>query len=509
MKRLRSNLLLVAILVLLAGLDGPFPAAGNAGEARAHPLLAELAANSPHQRITVIVQKAEGAVGVEEDILALGGRLTADLGIIQALSAEMEALSALQLAANPKVRWVSPDAPVVRSACLECIDTTNLANAYVQAIGADRLWNEAPYLQGQNVTVAVVDSGIETLDDLRINPDNGSPFRLLASTMTNTATHNTADQYGHGTHIAGVIGGNGYYSKGTYVGVAPRVNLVNVKVSDDTGGARTSDVVAGLQWIYENRERYNIRVVNLSLNSTLAESYHTSPLDAALEVLWFNGVVVVVSAGNTGSSGVANPPANDPFVITVGATDDRGTASTLDDVLASFSSFGLTLDGFLKPDLVAPGKNIIGLLASPNARLVKEHPENRVGGFIGPAHYFRMSGTSMASAVTAGAVALLLQAEPQLNPDQVKFRLQATARPFVLGSLAGQIDIHAAVEGDSVTASNAGLIASQLLWSGGEPIAWNSLTWDSVSWGSVSWGSVAWGSVSWASVSWGSDYWGP
>jgi serine protease AprX len=115
--------------------------------------------------------------------------------------------------------------------------------------------------------------------------------------------------------LPGTIGGNGYLSEGRYPGVAPQVNLVDVKVMDDLGIGTTSDVIAGLQWIYENKDVYNIRIVNLSLNSTVAESYHVSPLDAALEVLWFNGMVVVVSAGNNGTyaSGVVFPPANDPF----------------------------------------------------------------------------------------------------------------------------------------------------------------------------------------------------
>jgi serine protease AprX len=157
------------------------------------------------------------------------------------------------------------------------------------------------------------------------------------------------------------------------------VNLVNVKITDDYGAGRISDVVAGLQWIYQNRTKYNIRVVNLSLNSSVAEPYHVSPLNAAVEILWFNGIVVVVSAGNNGTSngGVLYPPANDPFVITVGATKDNGTTQLGDDVIASYSAYGTTAEGFAKPDLVAPGHKIVSLMGKPDAVLAQQYPHHR------------------------------------------------------------------------------------------------------------------------------------
>ncbi|HJW91272.1 MAG TPA: S8 family serine peptidase [Anaerolineales bacterium] len=508
--KIKNTFWIVVMLAILVGVGGPAGAQGSVLAARLHPLLVELAEETPGQQVSVIVQKTSATSAVEQRAEALGGKVTKDLNIINAFAAEMTAATARELAGSEHVRWISPDAPVESSACTQCIDTTRLVNAYIQAISADRVWNQAPDLQGQGITVAVVDSGVNTNEDLRATLKPKSPARIIANIKTNSATRNKADKYGHGTHIAGIIGGNGYHSQGAYIGVAPKVNLVNVKVSDDIGQATTSEVVAGLQWIYTNRVKFNIRVANLSLNTTLAESYHTSPLNAALEILWFNGIVVVVSAGNNGStnSGVIYPPANDPFVITVGASDDMGTAATGDDVLATYSAFGMTADGFSKPDLVAPGSNIVSLFASPNARLNKDHPGYTVGD-SSPAHYFRMSGTSMASAVTAGAVALLLQDEPGLTPDQVKYRLLATAHPFAGGNSAPYLDVSAAIAGTTKQSANTGLTASQLLWTGSKPITWGSAAWNSVAWGSVSWGSVAWTSVSWGSVSWGSDYWGP
>lgn len=393
------------------------------------------------------------------------------------------------------------------SVCPACFDTANLENTFVKSIGADILWNEANYLQGQGVTVAVVDSGIASHQDFN-NPDGQS--RVLTRVDFTSLGSTSDDFYGHGTHVAGSIGGNGARSNTRYAGVAPKVNLIDVKVMDDLGIGTTSDVVAGLQWILENKDVYNIRIVNLSLNSTVEEPYTTSALDAALEILWFNGIVVVVSAGNNGStaSGILFPPANDPFVITVGAVDDQGTRDTSDDTLASFSAYGTTPEGFSKPDIVVPGKNIISPLASDDCNLMISHPDHAVTGEDGT-FYFRMSGTSMASGVAAGAVALLLQDEPNLTPDQVKYRLMATAKPFTGGNGAGYLDIYSAVYSDTTENANTGIDVSQLLWTGPEPIAWGSVAWNSVAWNSVAWNSVAWNSVAWNSVAWNSMYWGP
>ncbi|MGZ9221226.1 MAG: S8 family peptidase [Anaerolineales bacterium] len=396
------------------------------------------------------------------------------------------------------------------------------ASDFRSAVHADQL-----ALDGQGVTVAVIDSGINPHADLQVSASGGSRVLTDVSMMPSTTP---ADGYGHGAHVAGIIGGNGTMSNGTHMGMAPMVNLINVKVSNDVGMSLGSDLIAGLQWVYDNRVTYNIKVVNISVNSSVAESYHTSPIDAAVELLWFNGIVVVVSAGNSGA-GTLYPPANDPFVITVGAIDEMGTPSLSDDVVASFSAYGITEDGFTKPDLVAPGRNVISLLASTNATAYIHHPDFRVDNY-----YFRMSGTSMSAPVVSGAVALLLQDEPNLNPDQVKYRLMATANagwmcaatgmtcagPIELNGSpagAGYLDVYAAVHGTTTESANAGTLPSQMLSTGSDPITWgsvgwnsagwNSVGWNSVGWNSVGWNSVGWNSVGWNSVGWNSDYWGP
>ncbi|MCE7989868.1 MAG: hypothetical protein DYG89_52645 [Caldilinea sp. CFX5] len=388
----------------------------------------------------------------------------------------------------------------------QCIDLTKLNSTFVKAIRTDQLWNVTPYLRGFGVTVAVVDSGIVNHPDLN---DYAGSSRLLQRVNFVPNSNTPDDYYGHGTHIAGTIAGLGENSGRVYMGVAPEAKLVDVRVMNDRGHGNVSSVIAGLQWIYTNRTAYNIRVVNLSLNSRIPESYHKSALNAALEVLWFNNIVVVVSAGNGGKQRLY-PPANDPFIITVGSVDDKGTVATTDDTLSPFSAYGMTADGFLKPDLVAPGSNIISILASDDSNLLLANPSNAV---LAPnnSRYFKMSGTSMASAVVAGAVAVLLEASPSLTPDQVKYRLRATAQPFTgvesCAAGAGYLDIAAAVAGTTTQSANTGIAASQQLWSGSEPITWGTTNWNSVSWNTVSWNTVSWNTVSWNTVSWNTVSW--
>jgi serine protease AprX len=276
-----------------------------------------------------------------------------------------------------------------------------------------------------------------------------------------------------------------------------------LKVSDENGMAYESDIVAALQWVFDNKESYNLRVVNLSMQSTAMVSYHQSPLDAAAEILWFNGVVVIASGGNwmeDGSNPIYAAPANDPFIITVGATREKDTTFRKDDAIASFSADGLTQDNFLKPELYAPGTDIISVLSS-DSDWDTDHPDR----VVLDGQYFRLSGASMASPMVTGAVALLLQAEPNLTPDQIKYRLVNTGGK--VGKSNGYLDVYAALTTPTTASSNTGIEASRLLWSGEDTVTWDSVSWNSVSWNSVSWNSVSWNSVSWNSVSWNSVSW--
>jgi serine protease AprX len=380
---------------------------------------------------------------------------------------------------------------------------------YRAIVGADAL-----NLDGQGVTVAVVDSGVTDHMDLHTDASNptqalGSSSRVLQNLVFgNYASPN--DEYVHGTHVAGIIAGNGVASSGKYKGIAPGVNLINIRVSNDIGLTYTSDLIDALQWIYNNKDLYNIRVVNISINSTAPESYQVSPLDAAVEVLWFNGVVVVVAAGNNGTAtgpSTVYPPANDPFVITVGALEDYGTLNTNDDLVGDFSAYNTTEDGFAKPDLVAPGRNLVSLLASTSAEGYLDQLKHRVNEY-----YFRMSGTSMAAPVVSGVIALLLQVSPGLNPDQVKYRLLASANKNWIGynatkAGAGVVDALAAVTETTADYANQGIFPSQMLATGENAVAFDSVGWNSVGWNSVGWNSVGWNSVGWNSVGWNSVGW--
>ena len=370
-----------------------------------------------------------------------------------------------------------------------------IASAFVPAVHADQL-----SLNGQGVTVAVVDSGASEK-----HPDfmTGNTSRVITSVSFGNK-NDIKDLYGHGTHVAGILGGSGAASGGLYRGVAPGVNLINLKVADKDGMTYESSVIDSLQWVYDNKDAYNIRVVNLSMNSSVAQSYHTSPLDAAVEILWFNGIVVVVSAGNNGTGEgpvTIYPPANDPFVITVGATEDKGTPDLGDDNLAVFSAYGMTDDGFAKPDLVAPGRNLVAPLSDKASTVYNAHPLHRVGEY-----YFRMSGTSMSAPVVTGAVALLLQDEPNLNPDQVKYRLMATASQSWKYSLdqsgAGYLDAYAAVNGTTTGYSNQGILPSLMLSTGTNAIDFNSVGWNTVGWNTVGWNTVGWNTVGWNTTTW-------
>src|ERR1700751_2242612 len=254
------------------------------------------------------------------------------------------------------------------------------------------------------------------------------------------------DQFGHGTHVAGLIAGDGLSSTGplyskTFKGIAPGANIINLRVLDANGSATDSTVIAAINQAISLKSQYNIRVINLSLGRAVYETYKLDPLCKAVEQAWKSGIVVVVAAGNNGryqpTHGYAtiSSPGNDPYVITVGAMKPMGTPPRTDDMIASYSSKGPTaLDDIVKPDIVAPG-NLLVSLEAPNSTLYNTVPGNRVpysyyvngGSSSSSSSYFTLSGTSMSTGIVSGVVADLLQKSPSLNPDQVKARLMKTA----------------------------------------------------------------------------------
>ncbi|MBM4460001.1 MAG: S8 family peptidase [Chloroflexi bacterium] len=510
-KRVLSTASLCRVLSIVAALTLvllllPAAAAPALPSLPIQPILLQLADHQPDAVVGVIVQKANAGADIEGAVARLGGVVTRDLHIIRAIAARLPARAVVELARNRDVRWVSLDAPVEGSAKKPPVGNgAPPSNYFLDTVDVRRVW--AMGLRGDGVTIAVVDSGVSKDNDF--SKDNGAASRLTKQVAFSPNASSALDVYGHGTHIAGIIAGNGRDSTGLYSGIAPNANLIGLRVSDDTGMAYESGTVAALQWVLDNARTYNIRVVNLSVNSTIEQSYHTSPLDAACEILWFNQIVVVVSVGNKGGSNGYNTanaaPANDPFVITVGASDERGTTALKDDFIPPYSAHGTTGNGFVKPDIIAPGTNIVSVL-SKNSSWATQYPDREALN----GEYFRLSGTSMAAPMVAGAVALLLQSEPNLTPDQVKYRLTRAANTIAgsgNGAYYPYLSIYKAITSQTNQSANTGTPIAQLLTTGSQPVAWGSVNWNSVNWNSVNWNSVNWNSVNWNSVNWNGDFW--
>ncbi|SEM72266.1 S8 family peptidase [Lihuaxuella thermophila] len=299
--------------------------------------------------------------------------------------------------------------------------------------GAPRVWDQNNL--GENATIAVIDTGITP------HPDIAS--RIIA--FHDFVNHKTKpyDDNGHGTHCAGCAAGDGTLSAGRYRGVAPKALLIGVKVLGRFGEGSLSNVMAGIQWCIRHKEEYNIRVISLSLGSEANIPYKDDPLCQIVEQAWKSGIVVVAAAGNSGPKpGTIGSPGIHPLIITVGATDDHETTDRSDDKVAKFSSRGPTIDGISKPDILAPGTNIVSL-RSKCSFLDLSMPEKRIAKY-----YFSLSGTSMATPIVAGVVALMVSANPSLSPDEIKQRLLRAA--VSLGEDknsqgAGQVDAEKAV----------------------------------------------------------------
>jgi serine protease AprX len=296
-------------------------------------------------------------------------------------------------------------------------------------------------MTGTGVGVAVIDSGITWWhDDLTPHTLSDNPWanqRVSAFVDFVGGDRFPYDDNGHGTHVAGIIAGNGYNSYGQKAGIAPDANIVSLKVLDANGRGNISDVIAALDWVLAHHAAYNIRVVNLSVGAAVRESYRTDPLTLAAKRVVDAGVVVVSAAGNFGKNadglpqyGGINAPGNAPWVLTVGASTTNGSVGRADDTLASFSSRGPTyLDWSAKPDLVAPGVGTVSL-SNPYSTMYWTKEPYLVAGTMptGYQPYLSLSGTSMAAPVVSGTVALMLQANPSLTPNAVKAILQYTAQ---------------------------------------------------------------------------------
>jgi serine protease AprX len=409
------------------------------------------------------------------------------------------------------------------------------------AINANQLWSRG--IDGSGIGVAVIDSGVAPVPGLDGAGKIVNGADLSLDSQADEARY--VDAFGHGTHMASIIAGNDGTANG-YRGVAPGAHIVNVKVGATDGAVDVSQVIAAIDWTVQHRNDpgLNIRVISLSYGTDSLQSYQIDPLTAAVESAWRNGIVVVVSGGNDGTAHPSlTDPASDPYVLAVGADDVAGTAGVLDDGVAVFSSRGSAARSV---DVLAPGVSIAGL-RDPGSTIDDQHPTAVVDG-----RFFRGSGTSQAAAVTAGAVALLLEARPALTPDMVKALLRNTASPIAGATPReqgrGLINVSAAStsgvplnsrqswpvargSGSLETARGGEHVADEGVeltgeidimsqaWDGPRWMAlstvgaawsdgsWNGAVWAGSAWDGANWTGAAWTGKSWSGKSWSGKSW--
>jgi serine protease AprX len=491
--------------------------------------------------VTIIVQHRQmPSTAHLRSMQGRGAAIKSQFHSIRAVTMRVPASMLAELAADPNVTYITPDRTQKMAA-------NPVTEEYATAVEADVAASQYAF-NGTGVGVAVIDSGIAAHPDL--NNANGVS-RVVYNQSFVAGDSTTSDEFGHGTHVSGLIGGSGASSgtangyAATYAGVAPNVNFINLRVLDENGSGTDSGVIAAIEEAITLQSTYNIRVINMSLGRPVFESYALDPVDQAVEAAWKAGIVVVAAAGNNGrylptdGFGTIVVPGNDPSVITVGATMTELTPTRADDQIASYSSKGpTTLDHTCKPDLTAPGNRQVSLRVS-GSTLDTTYPQYEVAPTSGSAMYYELSGTSMATPIVTGAVALMLQQTPSLTPDQVKARLMKTAWKGVgqytyshdsLGNLynneydlftygAGYLNIDAAL-GSTDVATGSALSPTAVFNANGSVTITNTtpdsnFAGSSVVWGatSVVWGdSVVWGAntISASSVVWGatSVVWG-
>jgi serine protease AprX len=413
------------------------------------------ASASTSSTVPVIIQYKQAPSSLETLLISLlGGLVKTTLGTINALAANVPLSGLNQLASDSNVTYISLDRTVNARQQV----SITAAEYTSEPINAPAVWQKG-YV-GTGVGVAVIDSGITPVPDLSLNsllspgqpllqevlelPNEAAPWvngRIVYSQNFVPGQNDALDHYGHGTHVAGLIAGNGTQSTGgrnfrTFRGSAPNANLINLRVLDGNGAGTDSSVIAAIQEAIALKNTFNVRVINLSLGRPIFESYKLDPLCQAVEQAWKAGIVVVVAAGNDGRDLNLNPegygtidsPGNDPYVLTVGAMRTMETPSINDDLIASYSSKGPSfIDDVVKPDIVAPGNLVTSLqfegdsLAVQNPSFFTLYSFYQTNGAQNPSlDYFPLSGTSMATGVTSGAIADLLQSVSTLSPDQVK-----------------------------------------------------------------------------------------
>ncbi|HZS14617.1 MAG TPA: S8 family serine peptidase [Candidatus Dormibacteraeota bacterium] len=531
-------------------------------------------------QVSVIVRgQPGGGAAAQQAVGAVGGHVVRAIGIVDGVSATVPVDQVGTLQHEPGVVEVTPNLPVHMQGSgwgrggtwSPVTDLGSLYNTTLDS-GAQTFW-QAGYT-GKGVDVALIDTGVVPVNGLQVagkvvyGPDLS--FDSQRPNLTNL------DTYGHGTFMAGMIAGRdnsavtGQYAGDStdFLGTAPDARVVSIKVADSHGNTDVSQVLAAIDWVVVHHADpgFNIRVVNMSFGTDSYQSYVYDPLAYAAETAWHAGIVVVGATGNSGWKTGVLDPADDPYVIAVGSSDDMGTATLGDDTVSPYSAGG---DGNRNPDLVAPGAHVVSL-RDPGSYIDVNNPTAVVAS-----RFFRGSGTSMSAAVASGAAALLLSENPLLTPDQVKNLLTSTAFPLAGASRtlqgAGELNLRSALTAVPAlavqafapatgtgsldgargsarlswngvalqgevdifglpvnTASMASSLASGSIWTGGvfngvawtaggwgtmvtsdgwTGRAWNDGPWTNNSWSNNSWSNNSWSNNSWSNNSWSNNSW--
>jgi serine protease AprX len=530
----------LTVLLAVVGLTG---AAATPAMAASEPSID----SGPMTAVIVRTDSAAALSRAEAFVRRAGGTVERELPLISGFSGRVRAGAVASLRESPGVAEVTSDGSV-RMKANTWLDTGG-ANATVGTVkkGAGGKKANTVALTGAGVGVALIDSGVAPVAGLN------QPGKVIngpdLSFESQTAGLADTDTYGHGTHMAGIIAGNDPASG--FEGIAPGANLISLKVAAADGAADVSQVIAAIDWVVDHRNDrgLNIRVLNLSFGTDSPQSELLDPLSFAVERAWKNGIVVVVAVGNDGpmASRVTMPAAN-PYVIAVGAADTNGTETRTDDSVATFSTRG---DVIRHADVLAAGRSVVSLRV-PGSYIDTAYPGARVADAAGNQRFFRGSGTSQATAVVSGEVALLLQYSPNLTPDQVKnLLMQSAARvgtdPIAAG--AGEVDISAAVTLSTPTKATQSFPAATGLgsleasrgtshvvdattglpligekdifgtpwnaaawtrtarstqWTGG---TWNGNVWAGTSYTGASWTTVTWNLASWTGTNWAGQTW--
>ena len=513
--------LAVALLCLLAL---PVTALANGGRGDDSKIdesvTTVLEATGGDEAVPVLVYTEPDATDVVQEALP-AGVVTTEFPSFDAVAAYVTPDEIATLSQESDVNMIVADNPVFGLDYKSSMDITNLA------IGLGDVKSPAAGgPDGSGVGVAIIDSGVATTTDLRDS-------RIVGWKDFVNNKKAPYDDAGHGTFVAGLIAGdgtaslpleNGGYATMQFRGVAPAANVIGIKVLGSTGQGRASAVMAGVLWAVVHKNDYGIRVINLSIGSNPVAPVQYDPIAQAVELAWKHGITVVCAAGNEGEFGPGGilSPGNSPYVLTVGASDTRQTATLADDVMTYYSSIGPTLfDEFAKPDVVAPGNRLISVRKSgsyidvnfpqnliPVASYAPSAPADTQPG------YLMLSGTSTSAPVTSGAVALLLDADPRLSPDDVKVRLMRTADPLPGASVyqegAGLIDVDGALADRSRAkgyALSADLGDGTTILSDDVYAAWDKQAWMKYGWTKFRWTKFRWTKFRWTGVSWTKFRW--